>query len=181
MGRWAGRVLRHSADAACPVALGTAQVATAPAQWLGFCQAHCQCREARALQAMCAGHVPAMQAAAAAAAAAAPGPAEFDFGSGSSLLEPGMVAAALLPAAADASLLAPLEAALSRLPKVRASLSYQSCSVASSWPTPHRLHAIIKCLHVCLKPGCRIALCRAALLAGCSSCCGSSRKPDQAV
>jgi len=123
-------VLRHGANADCPVALGTAQVAIAPDHRLGFCQAHCQCRELHTLQAMCAGHVPAMQAAAA-AASAAPWLAESDWGSGSSLLEPDMVVAALLPEAADASLLAPLEAALMHLPEVRALSPLERCSFPS--------------------------------------------------
>lgn len=85
----------------------------------------CCCREARVqLQAMCAGHVAAVRAAGA-AAAAAPEAAKVDFGSGSSLLEPTMVAAAVLPAAADASLLAPLEAALQQLPEVSIALGLQ--------------------------------------------------------
>lgn len=51
--------------------------------------------------------------------AAAPEAAQVDFLSSSDLLEAAAAAAAALPAAADASLLAPLEAALVRLPQVR--------------------------------------------------------------
>jgi len=84
-----------------------------------FCHRHCPCREVHAqLQAMCAGHVAAMQAAAAAAAAAPAGAAESELEDSSLFWQATLIAAATLPAAADASLLEPLEAVVGQLPEV---------------------------------------------------------------
>jgi len=67
---------------------------------------------------MCAGHVAAMLAAAAAAAAAPAGAAESELEDSSLFWQATLIAAAALPAAADASLLEPLETMAQQLPEV---------------------------------------------------------------
>ncbi len=78
----------------------------------------CRRGVAAQLQAMCVGHVAALQAAAA-AAGAAPGPAVVAVGSRLAVLEAATVTVATLPAAADAPLLALLEPGLDQMPEVR--------------------------------------------------------------
>lgn len=83
------------------------------------------------LQAICVGHVAAMQVAEA-AAAALPDPTIPILGRDSLLFEAAANAAVVLPEAADAALLAPLEAALEQLPEVSVVLC--SASGANCWP-----------------------------------------------